>query len=83
MIGSSLLFIHDHSSKASVWMIDFGKTSHVSSTKELLHNVPWAEGTREDGYLIGLSSLITALSQAISMASRQQDDSSGGERTVA
>lgn len=82
MIGSSLLFVHDHSRKANVWMIDFGKTTPVSNMRELLHNVPWSEGSREDGYLIGLTSLITALSQAISMASWQQEDGSGGERSV-
>lgn len=77
MIGSSLLFVHDHSTKASVWMIDFGKTTPIPATGELQHNVPWAEGSREDGYLIGLTSLITSLSQAINMASWQQEDSSG------
>uniref|UniRef100_A0A3Q3SX28 Kinase n=1 Tax=Mastacembelus armatus TaxID=205130 RepID=A0A3Q3SX28_9TELE len=61
MIGSSLLFVHDQSCKASVWMIDFGKTTLVPDTSELQHDVPWAEGSREDGYLIGLTSLITSL----------------------
>ncbi|XP_026186752.1 inositol-trisphosphate 3-kinase A-like [Mastacembelus armatus] len=70
MIGSSLLFVHDQSCKASVWMIDFGKTTLVPDTSELQHDVPWAEGSREDGYLIGLTSLITSLSEAISVASR-------------
>ncbi|XP_030000639.1 inositol-trisphosphate 3-kinase A-like [Sphaeramia orbicularis] len=79
VIGSSLLFVHDHSTKASVWMIDFGKTTPVPDTSELQHNIPWAEGSREDGYLIGLTSLITSLSQAINMASWQQEDSSGEE----
>uniref|UniRef100_A0A3Q2WSR2 Kinase n=1 Tax=Haplochromis burtoni TaxID=8153 RepID=A0A3Q2WSR2_HAPBU len=54
VIGSSLLFVHDHS-KASVWMIDFGKTTPLPDSQELRHNVPWSEGSREDGYLIGLS----------------------------
>ncbi|XP_061582325.1 inositol-trisphosphate 3-kinase A [Cololabis saira] len=81
VIGSSLLFVHDHS-KASVWMIDFGKTSPLPDTKELQHNVPWAEGSREDGYLIGLASLTTALSQAISVALGQQEDSCGEEKSV-
>ncbi|XP_037637075.1 inositol-trisphosphate 3-kinase B [Sebastes umbrosus] len=83
LIGSSLLFVHDHSSKASVWMIDFGKTTPVPEASELRHNVPWAEGSREDGYLIGLTSLITSLSQAISVASCQQEDSCGEEKSVA
>ncbi|XP_028446046.1 inositol-trisphosphate 3-kinase A [Perca flavescens] len=83
VIGSSLLFVHDHSNKASVWMIDFGKTTPVPDTSELRHNIPWAEGSREDGYLIGLTSLITSLSQAISVASWQQEDSCGEENSVA
>ncbi|XP_018515835.1 inositol-trisphosphate 3-kinase B [Lates calcarifer] len=82
VIGSSLLFVHDHSSKASVWMIDFGKTTPAPDTSKLRHNVPWAEGSREDGYLIGLTSLITSLAQAISVVSWQQEDSSGEEKSV-
>ncbi|XP_056239540.1 inositol-trisphosphate 3-kinase A [Seriola aureovittata] len=81
VIGSSLLFVHDHSSKASVWMIDFGKTIPVPDTSKLQHNVPWAEGSREDGYLIGLTSLITSLSQAISVVSWQQEDNGGDEKS--
>nr|XP_043897074.1 inositol-trisphosphate 3-kinase B [Solea senegalensis] len=83
VIGSSLLFVHDHSSsKANVWMIDFGKTTPVYETFKLRHNIPWTEGSREDGYLIGLSSLITSLSQGISMASCEQEDSGREERSV-
>uniref|UniRef100_A0A3Q3QPZ4 Kinase n=1 Tax=Monopterus albus TaxID=43700 RepID=A0A3Q3QPZ4_MONAL len=78
----SLLFVHEYSRKASVWMIDFGKTSPVPDMGELQHNVPWAEGSREDGYLIGLTSLITSLSQAISVASWQQEGSCGEEKRV-
>uniref|UniRef100_A0A3Q4M3V6 Kinase n=1 Tax=Neolamprologus brichardi TaxID=32507 RepID=A0A3Q4M3V6_NEOBR len=74
VIGSSLLFVHDHS-KASVWMIDFGKTTPLPDSQELRHNVPWSEGSREDGYLIGLSSLVASLAQAISVASWQQEES--------
>ncbi|XP_028271921.1 inositol-trisphosphate 3-kinase A-like [Parambassis ranga] len=81
VIGSSLLFVHDHS-KASVWMIDFGKTTPLPDKREIHHNVPWAEGSKEDGYLIGLTSLITSLSQAIGVASWQQEDSSGEEKSV-
>ncbi|XP_014862969.1 PREDICTED: inositol-trisphosphate 3-kinase A-like [Poecilia mexicana] len=72
VIGSSLLFVHDHS-KASVWMIDFGKTMPLPDSKEVQHGVPWVEGNREDGYLIGLTSILTALSQAISLAKGQQE----------
>nr|XP_020491488.1 inositol-trisphosphate 3-kinase B-like isoform X2 [Labrus bergylta] len=82
VIGSSLLFVHDHSSKASVWMIDFGKTTPVPNMSQLLHDVPWAEGSREDGYLIGLTSLIASLGQAISVASWQQQDGCVGEKHV-
>lgn len=82
MIGSSLLFVHDYNRKANVWMIDFGKTTPVSNKRELQHNVPWTEGSREDGYIIGLTSLITALGQAIDMACRQQEESTEGERSV-
>uniref|UniRef100_UPI0037E9829E inositol-trisphosphate 3-kinase A n=1 Tax=Semicossyphus pulcher TaxID=241346 RepID=UPI0037E9829E len=82
VIGSSLLFVHDHSSKASVWMIDFGKTTPVPDSSEVRHDVPWAEGNREDGYLIGLTSLIASLGQAISVASWQQQDVCGGEKSV-
>lgn len=82
VIGSSLLFVHDHSSKASVWMIDFGKTTPVPDTSKLQHNIPWAEGNREDGYLIGLTSLITSLGQAISVVSWQQEDDGGDEKSV-
>ncbi|XP_034400152.1 inositol-trisphosphate 3-kinase B [Cyclopterus lumpus] len=83
VIGSSLLFVHDHSSKASVWMIDFAKTTPVPDASPLRHNIPWAEGSREDGYLIGLTSLITSLSQAISVASWQLEGSCGEEKIVA
>ncbi|XP_076015635.1 inositol-trisphosphate 3-kinase C-like [Genypterus blacodes] len=79
VIGSSLLFVHDHSSRASVWMIDFGKTRPVPDTSELQHDVPWAQGSREDGYLIGLASLIASLSQAISAASWPKEGSTGEE----
>ncbi|MEQ2161750.1 hypothetical protein GOODEAATRI_012755, partial [Goodea atripinnis] len=74
VIGSSLLFVHDHN-KASVWMIDFGKTTPLPDSRELQHVVPWVEGNREDGYMIGLTSILTALSQAISVAEGQQEGS--------
>ena len=82
MIGSSLLFVHDHISLASVWMIDFGKTSPVHDTIKLRHNIPWVEGSREDGYLIGLTSLITSLSQAISAASCHEQESGREEESI-
>ncbi|XP_067104071.1 inositol-trisphosphate 3-kinase A [Osmerus mordax] len=78
VIGSSLLFVHDNSGKASIWMIDFGKTTPVPSGLHLTHNVPWAEGNREDGYLIGLASLTSSLGQAITQACPEEVEQSRG-----
>ncbi|KAL1261683.1 hypothetical protein QQF64_006948 [Cirrhinus molitorella] len=71
IIGSSLLFVHDCSSKANLWMIDFGKTIPTPEDVQVRHDVPWVEGNREDGYLIGLTSLITLLGVAIKQAGEQ------------
>uniref|UniRef100_A0A4W5NJB0 Kinase n=1 Tax=Hucho hucho TaxID=62062 RepID=A0A4W5NJB0_9TELE len=79
VIGSSLLFVHDWTSKASIWMIDFGKTTPSPSTVQLRHDVPWAEGNREDGYLIGLAALTSLVGQAISQAACRQEENHGEE----
>ncbi len=57
VVGSSLLFVHDASGLARVWMIDFGKTVPLPPPQTLDHRTPWAEGNREDGYLWGLDNL--------------------------
>ncbi|KAJ8014866.1 hypothetical protein DPEC_G00020220 [Dallia pectoralis] len=81
VIGSSLLFVHDRTSKASIWMIDFGKTIPVPSGMELRHNVPWALGNREDGYLIGLANLSSFLGQAIDQVASRQEKNNEMETT--
>lgn len=60
-------------------MIDFGKTTPVPNGVRLRHNVPWAEGNWEDGYLTGLAALTSSLGQAISQACRQEEENHGGE----
>ncbi|XP_041711349.1 inositol-trisphosphate 3-kinase A-like isoform X1 [Coregonus clupeaformis] len=57
VIGSSLLFIHDHTERAEVWLIDFGKTTGLPEGQTLDHCIPWQEGNREDGYMWGLDNL--------------------------
>ncbi|XP_068610064.1 inositol-trisphosphate 3-kinase B [Brachionichthys hirsutus] len=65
VIGSSLLFVHDSSGRAKVWMIDFGKTMPLAIGEELTHRALWVEGNREDGYLFGLDSLVDIISTMV------------------
>ncbi|XP_072887642.1 inositol-trisphosphate 3-kinase B-like [Hemitrygon akajei] len=66
VIGSSLLFVHERKRCVNVWMIDFGKTTALPEGQTLRHNLPWEEGNREDGYLLGLENLLGLLAETIS-----------------
>lgn len=63
VVGSSLLFVHDADGQASVWMIDFGKTTPLQEGMWLNHRTAWEEGNHEDGYLWGLDNMVDIWSQ--------------------
>ncbi|XP_051532891.1 inositol-trisphosphate 3-kinase C-like [Myxocyprinus asiaticus] len=65
VVGSSLLFVHDQTGKAGIWMIDFGKTVPIPAPLSLDHRSPWVEGNREDGYLWGLDNFIDILTNML------------------
>lgn len=68
VIGSSLLFVHDHR-HASIWLIDFAKTVTLPSRTEITHRDEWQVGNHEDGYLIGIDNLISIFSDLLTMSS--------------
>ncbi|CAG0878658.1 unnamed protein product [Darwinula stevensoni] len=62
LIGSSLLFVHD-AQDAKIWLIDFAKTFPVPDGMKINHRDAWMVGNHEDGYLIGLESLIQVFTE--------------------
>lgn len=64
-IGSSLLFVGDEKN-ASIWMIDFAKTTDTGKT--ITHDKMWVPGNEEDGYLIGIYNLIKIFKELIAEA---------------
>jgi 1D-myo-inositol-triphosphate 3-kinase len=64
LIGSSILFVHD-GTKASLWMIDFGKTTLLPDDIHTTHSKSWTRGSHEDGYLVGLDNLISLFREII------------------
>lgn len=64
IIGSSLLFVVD-AKHANVFMIDFAKTSRVPAGIKIDHYNLWQPGNHEDGFKIGLDSLLGAWKEVL------------------
>lgn len=73
VVGSSLLFVHDASGQARVWMIDFGKTVPLPEPLTLDHRTSWVEGNREDGYLWGLDNLVEIFTTMLSQTPTEEN----------
>ncbi|XP_074603772.1 uncharacterized protein LOC141857210 isoform X1 [Brevipalpus obovatus] len=76
IIGSSLLFIHDHRNEAGIWMIDFAKTYPLPPGVEITHDSKWEMGNHEDGYLIGIDNLIRTFDNLMDQSSEENKNSS-------
>ena len=69
-----MLFVHDRTGAASIWMIDFGKTTPLpASIPRLSHSAAWVEGNHEDGYLFGLDNMITIFQELIEEGPAETD----------
>ncbi|KAM3616190.1 uncharacterized protein V6R79_013966 [Siganus canaliculatus] len=82
VVGSSLLFVHDATGRARVWMIDFGKTVPLPESQTLDHRTPWVEGNREDGYLWGLDNLIDIFSSMLPQQTPLEGDREDADETA-
>ena len=56
-LRSSLLFVYDgDTNQARIRIIDLARTKPAG--KRLEHNVPWVDGSGEDGYLTGINNMV-------------------------